>query len=44
MGSIAMKKTDFIVQDLLSKIYQRQFPDGKLPTQRELAIRWYSIR
>lgn len=37
MGSIAMKKTDFIVQDLLSKIYQRQFPDGKLPTQRELA-------
>lgn len=32
-----MKKTEFIVQDLLSKIYQRQFPSGKLPTQRELA-------
>lgn len=33
-----MKKSEFIVQDLLSKIYQRQFPDGKLPTQRELAV------
>ena len=32
-----MKKSEFIVQDLLSKIYQHQFPDGKLPTQRELA-------
>lgn len=32
-----MKKSEFIVQDLLSKIYQRQYPDGKLPTQRELA-------
>ncbi len=32
-----MKKSTFIVQDLLSKIYQRQFPAGKLPTQRELA-------
>lgn len=32
-----MRKTSFIVQDLLSKIYQRQFPSGKLPTQRELA-------
>ena len=33
-----MKKSAFIVQDLLSKIYQRQFPEGKLPTQRELAV------
>lgn len=32
-----MQKSAFIVQDLLSKIYQRQFPSGKLPTQRELA-------
>ena len=32
-----MKKSEFIVQDLLSKIYQRQYPDGKLPTQRALA-------
>lgn len=32
-----MKKSEFIVQDLLSKIYQRQFPEGKLPAQRALA-------
>ena len=32
-----MKKSDFIIQDLLSKIYQQQFRSGKLPTQRELA-------
>lgn len=32
-----MKKRDFIVQDLLSKIYQKQFIDGKLPNQRTMA-------
>lgn len=32
-----MKKRDFIVQDLLSKIYQEEFKNGKLPNQRELA-------
>ncbi|OTN77444.1 hypothetical protein A5886_002544 [Enterococcus sp. 8G7_MSG3316] len=32
-----MKKREFIVQDLLSKIYQEQFTDGKLPNQRDLA-------
>ncbi|WP_125606696.1 GntR family transcriptional regulator [Lapidilactobacillus bayanensis] len=32
-----MKKRDFIVQDLISKIYQRQFASGKLPDQRKLA-------
>nr|WP_067842623.1 GntR family transcriptional regulator [Amphibacillus sediminis] len=32
-----MNKKEFIIQDLLSKIYQRHYPDGKLPTQRELA-------
>lgn len=32
-----MKKREFIVQDLLSKIYQKEFKDGKLPNQRKLA-------
>lgn len=32
-----MKKREFIAQDMLSKIYQQQFPNNKLPTQRELA-------
>lgn len=32
-----MQKRDFIVEDLLSKIYQHQYPTGKLPDQRRLA-------
>lgn len=32
-----MKKREFIVQDLLSKIYQEEFSLGKLPDQRSLA-------
>ena len=32
-----MKKREFIVQDLLSKIYQEEFSAGKLPNQRTLA-------
>lgn len=32
-----MNKTEFIVQDLLSKIYQNQFNNQKLPNQRTLA-------
>lgn len=32
-----MKKKEFIIHDLLSKIYQNQFPGLKLPTERELA-------
>ncbi|KAF1298060.1 GntR family transcriptional regulator [Enterococcus sp. JM4C] len=32
-----MKKREFIVQDLLSKIYQEEYADGKLPNQRDLA-------
>jgi hypothetical protein len=32
-----MKKREFIVQDLLSKIYQEEFKEGKLPNQRELS-------
>jgi GntR family mannosyl-D-glycerate transport/metabolism transcriptional repressor len=37
-----MKKRDFIIQDLLSKIYQNKFESGKLPTQRELS-KIYSV-
>lgn len=32
-----MKKRNFVVQDLLSKIYQNQFSNGKLPNQRTMA-------
>ena len=32
-----VKKREFVVQDILSKIYQEHYPDGKLPTQRNLA-------
>ncbi|API87973.1 GntR family transcriptional regulator [Marinilactibacillus sp. 15R] len=32
-----MKKREFVIQDLLSKIYQEQFKDGKLPNQRTMA-------
>lgn len=35
-----MNKREFIVHDLLSKIYQDQFVTKKLPTERELAIQY----
>lgn len=35
-----MKKKDFIVHDLLSKIYQFTFEDLKLPTERSLATQY----
>ncbi len=34
---MSSKKTEFIVVDLISKIYQQTFPGNKLPTQRDLA-------
>lgn len=30
-------KTEFIVEDLISKIYQKRYSSGKLPPERELA-------
>ncbi|SFC00100.1 DNA-binding transcriptional regulator, GntR family [Alkalibacterium subtropicum] len=39
-----MNKREFIVQDLLSKIYQQDFKDEKLPNQRELAERYQVSR
>lgn len=32
-----MNKREFIVQDILSKIYQEEYDGGKLPNQRELS-------
>lgn len=32
-----MKKREFIVQDLLSKIYQEEYYDGKFSNERKLA-------
>lgn len=31
------KKTQFLIEDLISKIFQHQFPEGKLPAERVLA-------
>ncbi|MGC6769791.1 GntR family transcriptional regulator [Enterococcus sp. LJL128] len=39
-----MKKKEFIVQDLLSKIYQDHFESGKLPNQRTLAATYQVSR
>lgn len=35
-----MNKTEFIVNDLLSRIYRLEFRSGKLPTQRKLAAEY----
>lgn len=35
-----MKKREFVVQDILSKIYQEHYSNGKLPTQRSLASQY----
>lgn len=39
-----MQKRDFVVEDLLSKIYQHQFVSGKLPDQRRLAKTYHVSR
>ncbi|MFB5761904.1 GntR family transcriptional regulator [Paenibacillus medicaginis] len=39
-----MNKTEFIIHDLLSKIYQNHYPDSKLPTERELAELYHVSR
>ena len=35
-----MKKKEFVAQDLLTKIYQNLYKDYKLPTERELALKY----
>lgn len=37
MRRLFMKKREFVVQDILSKIYQEHYSEGKLPDQRSLA-------
>lgn len=41
---MSAKKTDFIVMDLISKIYQNRFFNYKLPTQRDLAYAYQVSR
>lgn len=41
---MSSKKTEFIVGDLISKIYQQTFWDDKLPTQRDLAAAYQVSR
>ncbi len=37
---MSVLKSDFIMQDLLSRIYCLEFRSGKLPTQRQLALEY----
>jgi GntR family mannosyl-D-glycerate transport/metabolism transcriptional repressor len=39
-GAPSMNKKEFVIHDLLSKIYQNFFLDRKLPTERELATQY----
>lgn len=41
---MSAKKTDFIFYDLISKIYQHHYKDGKLPPQRDLAQTYHVSR
>ena len=41
---MSSKKTEFIVIDLISKIYQQKFWDNKLPSQRDLACAYQVSR
>lgn len=34
---MAAPKTQFLMEDMISKIFERKFPSGKLPPERELA-------
>lgn len=34
---MAAPKTQFLMEDLISKVYEQKFPSGKLPTERALA-------
>ena len=37
---MASPKTQFVVEDLISKIYARNYSDGKLPSERTLAMQY----
>ena len=33
-------KTEFVLEDLISKIYQKKYSDSRLPSERELASQY----
>lgn len=37
---MASPKTEFIIEDLISKIYQKKYSDSKLPPERGLAVQY----
>lgn len=41
---MASPKTEFIIEDLISKIYQKKYSDSKLPPERELAVQYHVSR
>ncbi len=41
---MASPKAEFIVEDLISKIYQKKYNDSRLPSQRELAGQYHVSR
>ncbi len=41
---MASPKTEFIIEDLISKIYQKKYIDSRLPSERELASQYHVSR
>lgn len=41
---MASPKAEFIIEDLISKIYQKKYSDSKLPPERELAAQYHVSR
>lgn len=41
---MASPKTEFIIEDLISKIYQKKYSDSKLPPEKELAKQYQVSR
>lgn len=41
---MASPKSEFIIEDLISKIYQKKYSDSKLPPERELAAQYQVSR
>lgn len=42
--TMASPKTEFIIEDLISKIYQKKYSDSRLPPERELAGQYHVSR
>lgn len=41
---MASPKSEFIIEDLISKIYQKKYNDSRLPSKRELASQYHVSR